>query len=143
MNESSVFRKPFIKQSEFLNQFTEAHTNAVFMHFFARAYESFMARLTPVGNGDPRMFRRMPEYLFNVGSFVVFERDLTGQVINPPEGKQFHAWLCGQTGPIDEYGYPTSYIAYSANGQSEQGEPDLSEPTDGDKDRVKLSDGPI
>lgn len=140
-NNSSVFRKPFLKQEQDLHQFTEAKTNAIFMYFFSRAYESFTSRLTPTGTGDPRMFRRMPEYLFNAGPFVVFDRDLSGQVITPPAGANFHAWLCGATGPIDEYGYPASYIAYSANGQSEQGEPDLSEPKEGDKNRVKLSEG--
>ena len=140
-NDSSVFRKPFLKQEAILKQYSHARTNAIFMYFFSRAYESFTSRLTPVGTGDPRMFRRMPEYLFNVGPFAVFDRDLSGQVIEPPEGPNFHAWLVGGVGGIDEYGYPTSYVAYSANGQNEQGEPDLTEPKEGDKNRVKLSDG--
>lgn len=142
-NTASVFRKPFLKQEADLQQFTEARSNAIFLYFYARTYESFTSRLTPVGTGNPRMFRIMPEYLFNVGNFGIFEREFPDQVLTPPAGANFHAWLCGGVGPIDEYGDATGYIAYSANGLTEYGEPDLSPVKDGETKRAYVDAGDI
>jgi len=131
-NIASVFRRPYVEQAKKLKHVQDLKDQAVFFHFFARAYESFIARMTPTGTGDPRMFRRMPEYFFNNGEFAVFERD-----------GDLHAWLCAGIGPVDEYGYSQQYIAYSANGLNQQGEPILTEPkTDKDKkNRVLLDPG--
>lgn len=128
----SVFTKPFEEQEKRINLYLKAKDRAIYLHFFERAYESFVSRLTPTGTGNPRMFMRMPEYLFNNGSFGVFERD-----------GELHAWLCGGVGGIDEYGYPNRYILYSANGQNYAGTPvDPKEKID-TKDRVVLDPGDV
>ena len=106
----SVFSKPFEEQEKYLHRYKKAKDNAIFLHFFARCYESLCARLTPDGNGDAQMFRRMPEYFFNTGPFGVFyKRD------------KWHAWRCGGIDGINEYGYPEAYFMVSANGKVESG----------------------
>lgn len=106
----SVFTKPFEDEEARVRCFKSAKDNAIYLHFLSRAYESLVSRLTPTGTGDPRMFRRMPEYFFWKGPFGVFERGGT------EDAPDLHAWLIGGIGGIDEYGYDLSYIAYSANG---------------------------
>lgn len=124
----SVFSKPFEEQEAHLNRYKRAKDNAVFLHFFARCYESVCSRLTPEGNGNTEMFRRMPEYFFNVGPFGVFERD-----------GEFHAWKCGGIDGINEYGYPTGYFMVSANGKVDAGRPIVP---DG-KDVIRLDAGDV
>lgn len=109
----SVFNKPFENLAKSVKIKTKWKDDALFWHFMARVFESWTSRLTPIGDGDPRMFRRMPEYYFVEGWFGVFKRD----------PGPFHAWECGGAGGIDEYGFPLSYILNSANGKVIEGQP--------------------
>lgn len=127
----SVFTKPFEDNEKIVKAISAQKDADLFLHFLSRAYNSFVTRLTPTGDGDGRMFRRMPEYLFNNGMFGVFERDGT-----------LHAWLCGGVGGIDEYGYNTSYILYSANGKNEDGSP-VTSVGNKTEDRIELSAGDV
>lgn len=110
----SVFTKPFDEYAHKVKCFSRTKDNDLFVHFFARAFESFVSRLTPTGDGNdnPRMFRRMPEYLFFDGAFGVFKGS---------EG--LHAWRVAGINGIDEYGYPLGYILYSANGKNVMKDP--------------------
>lgn len=128
----SVFTKPFEENEKRLRRFKRMRDDAVYLHFFARCYESFLSRLTPEGTGNSNMFRRMPEYFFNLGMFGVFKQD-----------GALHAWPCGGVGDIDEYGYPTSVLLYSANGKNAAGDPILTDPTPEEKDRVALASGDV
>ena len=128
----SVFTKPFEEIEKRINLLIKAEDRSVYLHFFERAYESFVSRLTPTGSGNSRMFMRMPEFLFNNGMFGVFERD-----------GELHAWLCGGIGGIDEYGYPNKYILYSANGQNESGTPIDPKAKIDTKNRIVLDPGDV
>ena len=117
----SVFTKPFDEYAKKIECFKRVKDNDLFLHFFSRAYESFVSRLTPTGDGDLRMFRRMPEYFFFDGAFGVFEGS---------DG--LHAWRVAGIDGIDEYGYPLGYILYSANGKNAMKEPlDTKKPPKG------------
>lgn len=128
----SIFTKPYEEFEKRVARFSEANDRALYLHFFERAFESFVSRLTPTGEGNARMFMRMPEFLFWNGTFGVFKRD-----------GELHAWRCGGIGGIDEYGFPNRYILYSANGENYSGKPtDPKEKID-NKDRVALDPGNV